>query len=67
MKNELNVKIDNVEKNLNEKINGVKNELNVKIDNVEKELKESITENMQVAAEMFTDVFKEIEKVENNY
>ena len=60
-------KIDNVEKNLNEKIDDVKIELNVKIDNVEKELKESIAENMESAAEMFTDVFKEIEKVENNY
>ena len=67
VKNELNEKIDNVEKNLNEKIDDVKNELNVKIDNVEKELKGSIAENMQSAAEMFTDVFKEIEKVENNY
>ena len=67
LENKLNEKIDNVEKNLNEKIDDVKNELNVKIDNVEKELKESIAENMQSAAEMFTDVFKEMEKVENNY
>ena len=63
----LNDKIDNVEKKLNDKIDSVKEELNIKIDNAEENLNNSMSQNIKDTAEMFTDVFKEIEKVGNNY
>ena len=43
----LDIKIDNVEKNLNERIDNVEKNLNEKIDNVEKNLKQYIRKEIK--------------------
>ena len=63
----LNAKIDNFESNLNAKIDRVEEKLSTKIDNVEKKINANMSQNIKDTAEMFTEVFKEIEKVGNNY
>ena len=60
-------KMTAMETRLNERIDNVEEKLNARIDNFESNLNANMSQNIKDTAEMFTEVFKEIEKVGNNY